>query len=590
MNGKKTDAGLTLRQSIEILIPYAKRYKRAFFTGFGCLVLKNGAGVCAPLVLRNGVNALTRGESGRLIALLALLLLAVCVLKGIFQYFTRLVLVGVSRDIEYDLRNDLFGNLVKLPPEYFAGQRTGDIMARATNDLNAVRMMLGPGVMYLSETTLTTLFAVAIMVGIDWRLTTMALLPAPLVSFAVVYFGQRIHERFERIQGMFSDISSRVQENLAGVRIVRAFAQEQAEIGKFESLNREYIRQNLRLVRLQGIFEPLLELLIGFTFLAVLWAGGAQVMQHRLSLGEFVMFNTYMGMLVWPMIALGWVVNLIQRGTASLGRIVEVLHQEPSIAAPLQPNRPAEIRGNIRFENVTVQFGNATALRDVSFEIEAGQTVAMVGHTGSGKSTAASLIPRLLDVSAGRVLLDGIDVREYDPAVLRRAIGFVPQESFLFSATLGENVAFGREGASAGEIRRAAETAGLATDIADFPAGYETIVGERGITLSGGQKQRTAIARAVIREAPVLILDDALASVDTLTEDRILTGLGEVFAGRTVILISHRISTVRQADRILVLEHGRIAESGTHDELNRLGGYYSELVSRQMLEDEITAA
>lgn len=590
MNGKKTDAGLTLRQSIEILIPYAKRYKRAFFTGFGCLVLKNGAGVCAPLVLRNGVNALTRGESGRSIALLALLLLAVCVLKGIFQYFTRLVLVGVSRDIEYDLRNDLFGNLVKLPPEYFAGQRTGDIMARATNDLNAVRMMLGPGVMYLSETTLTTLFAVAIMVGIDWRLTTMALLPAPLVSFAVVYFGQRIHERFERIQGMFSDISSRVQENLAGVRIVRAFAQEQAEIGKFESLNREYIRQNLRLVRLQGIFEPLLELLIGFTFLAVLWAGGAQVMQHRLSLGEFVMFNTYMGMLVWPMIALGWVVNLIQRGTASLGRIVEVLHQEPSIAAPLQPNRPAEIRGNIRFENVTVQFGNATALRDVSFEIEAGQTVAMVGHTGSGKSTAASLIPRLLDVSAGRVLLDGIDVREYDPAVLRRAIGFVPQESFLFSATLGENVAFGREGASAGEIRRAAETAGLATDIADFPAGYETIVGERGITLSGGQKQRTAIARAVIREAPVLILDDALASVDTLTEDRILTGLGEVFAGRTVILISHRISTVRQADRILVLEHGRIAESGTHDELNRLGGYYSELVSRQMLEDEITAA
>ncbi len=589
MSGSQSESGLTLRQSIRILLPYAKRYRREFLTGFVCLICKNGAGVCAPLVLRNGVNALTRGEPGSSIALLALLLLGVCVVKGIFQYFTRLVLVGVSRDIEYDLRNDLFGNLVQLPPEYFAGQRTGDIMARATNDLNAVRMMLGPGVMYLSETTLTTLFAVSIMMGIDWRLTTLALIPAPLVSFAVIYFGQRIHSRFEQIQGMFSDISSRVQENLAGVRIVRAFAQEEAEIAKFESLNREYIRQNLRLVKLQGIFEPLLELLIGLTFLAVLWAGGYQVMQHKLSLGEFVMFNTYMGMLVWPMIALGWVVNLIQRGTASLGRIVEVLHQKPSIAAPPEPKAPVEIRGNIRFENVAVKFGSTYALCDVTFDIPAGQTIAIVGHTGSGKSTLAGLIPRLLDVTAGRVLMDGIDVREYDPAVLRQAIGFVPQESFLFSATLGENVSFGRDNASEAAIREAAETAGLAGDIADFPAGYETIVGERGITLSGGQKQRTAIARAVIRQAPVLILDDALASVDTLTEDRILTGLAKVFAGRTVILISHRVSTVRHADQIVVLEHGKVVETGTHDELSGMGGYYSGLVSRQMLEDEMEA-
>jgi ATP-binding cassette subfamily B multidrug efflux pump len=577
-------------EAFRYLRPFLWRYRRGFFSGVACLVLKDAVAVCGPLVLGRGIDALKAGASGGIVAGFALLLLAVSATKGIFQYGMRVILIGVSRDIEYDLRNDLFGHVIRLSPGYFAKQRTGDIMARATNDLNQVRMLLGPGIMYCLETGLTFVLAVAIMLRLDWRLTAIAILPAPLVSLAMVYFGQRIHTRFERIQAKFSDISSRVQENLAGVRIVRAFAQERAEIRKFEQLNLEYIAENLRLVRLQGLLQPLLELLIGLTFLAVLWAGGYQVMRGRLTLGGFVTFNTYMGMLVWPMIALGWVVNLIQRGTASLSRIDEILRVKPEITSPALPSPPPAVRGEIRLENVSVCYGTHMALDGVSLVIPPGRIVAIVGHTGSGKSTLVSLIPRLLDPSGGRVLIDGVDARQFDPAELRRHVAFVPQETFLFSSTLGGNIAFGVEDGSPEQVQRAAEIAGLASDIEGFPAGFETVVGERGITLSGGQKQRTAIARAVMRDAPILILDDALSSVDTLTEDRILSGLSGVFRGRTVILISHRVSTVRNADEILVLEHGRIVERGSHPELVEAGGYYADLVTRQALEEELETA
>jgi len=576
-------------QSLRTVRKYLWRYRAGLAIGGVCLVLKDLAQAGQPLLIRAAVDSF-RGAPGAFVRFI-LYLIGLALFKGIFQYWMRVIIIGISRDIEFDLRNDLFAHLVRLSPDYYARTRTGDIMARATNDLNAVRMMLGPGVMYWFETSLTFLLAIVIMVSVDWRLAILAILPAPAVSFAVIFFGRRIHERFERIQGMFSDISSRVQENLSGVRMIRAFVQEQAEMRRFEELNRAYIKENIKLVRLQGLFEPLLEALIGMTFLVVLWAGGGQVLAGRISLGSFVMFNTYMGMLVWPMIAFGWVVNLTQRGGASLARINEILHERPSIAAPVgQVAELAQVAGDIEFRETVVDYPTGTALRGIDLHIPAGTTLAVVGHTGSGKSTLVQLIPRLLDPTAGAVLLDGVDLRRLDPEELRRHIGLVPQETFLFSATIAENIAFGVPNASAEEVCHAAEMAGLAGDIEGFPQGYQTMVGERGITLSGGQKQRTAIARALLRDPRILILDDALSAVDTLTEERILTHLAGVMKGRTVILISHRVSTVRQADRIVVLERGQIVEQGTHGELVAAGGYYADLTQKQMLEEELEQA
>ena len=567
---------------------YLWRYRWGMVLGLLCLVLKDLAQAVQPLMIGDAVDAF-RGEGASAFLRFAAYLVVLALLKGVFQFWMRVIIIGISRDIEYDLRNDLFQHLVSLSPDYYARTRTGDIMARATNDLNAVRMMLGPGVMYWCETSLTFALAMAIMLSMDWRLAILAVLPAPAVSLAVIFFGRVIHQRFERIQAMFSDISSRVQENLAGVRMVRAFVQERAEMRRFEELNRQYIAQNLKLVRIQGIFQPLLEALIGITFLVVLWVGGYQVLRGRITMGRFVMFNTYMGMLVWPMIALGWVVNLMQRGSASLGRINQILRERPTICAPARPVALARVRGEIEFRGVQMDYGNGPVLDGIDLRIAGGSTIAVVGHTGSGKTTLVDLVPRLMDPTRGVVTLDGVDLRHLDPAELRRNIGFVPQETFLFSATIADNIAFGVESASPDETRRAAERAGLAGDVEGFPSGYQTMVGERGITLSGGQKQRTAIARAILRDPPILILDDALSSVDTLTEERILTHLAGMMRGRTVILISHRVSTVRQADCIVVLERGRIVEQGSHADLVAAGGYYAVLSQKQTLEEELEA-
>jgi ATP-binding cassette, subfamily B, multidrug efflux pump len=572
-------------KSLATLRQHLWRYRRGLAAGAVCLILKDLSQAGQPLMIRGAIDGLSAHNG--LFVRFALYLVGLALLKGVFQYGMRVIIIGISRDIEYDLRNDLFRHLASLSPDFYGRTRTGDIMARATNDLNAVRMMLGPGVMYCFETGLTFALAIGIMVSVDWRLAIPAILPAPAVSLAVIFFGRAIHARFERIQEMFSDISSRVQENLSGVRMIRAFAQERAELRRFEELNRQYIAQNIRLVRIQGVFDPLLEALIGLTFLVVLWVGGYQVLKGRISIGSFVMFNTYMGMLVWPMIALGWVVNLMQRGAASLDRINQILAEKPTIAAPSNPVSIDAVRGEIEFRGVSVDYGSTLALDAVDLRIPAGATVAIVGHTGSGKSTLVNLIPRLMDPTAGAVLLDGIDLRALDPAALRHHIGFVPQETFLFSATVAENIAFGVDGATEEQIRRAAEIAGLAGDIEGFPEGYRTMVGERGITLSGGQKQRTAIARAILRDPRILILDDALSSVDTLTEERILQHLAGVMQGRTVILISHRVSTVRQADQIVVLSAGKIVEQGTHNELVAAGGYYAELSQKQTLEEEL---
>jgi len=578
-----------MRESVRTLRKYLWRYRWGMAVGFVCLALKDLAQAGQPVVIRNAIDALSAGQHPTGLLKFVGFLAGLALTKAVFQYWMRVTIIGISRDVEFDLRNDLFRHLVELSPDYYGRTRTGDIMARATNDLNAVRMMLGPAVMYCFETGLTFVLAIAIMVWVDWRLALLALAPAPVVSFVVIVSGRAIHTRFERIQEIFSDISSRVQENLSGVRMVRAFAQEKAEIRRFEDLNRHYIAQNLKLVRIDAIFEPLMQVLIGLTFLVVLWVGGHQVLSGHLSIGGFVMFNTFMGMLVWPMIALGWVVNLIQRGTASLARINQIFKETPTIRAPESPVRLGAVRGELEFHGVSMDYGSGPALNGIDLRIRAGETIAVIGHTGCGKSTLVNLVPRLMDPTSGYVSLDGIDLRELDPQELRRQIGFVPQETLLFSATIAENIAFGVEGASDAEIRRAAEIAGLATDIEGFPAGYQTMVGERGITLSGGQKQRTAIARAILRNPRILILDDALASVDTLTEERILTQLADVMRGRTVILISHRVSTVRQADQIVVLEKGRIVEKGTHGELMQSRGFYADLSQKQMLEEELEA-
>ena len=577
-----------MRKIIKTAGPYLWRHRGGLALGMGSLLARDILHASLPLVIRSGIDSLTKGFRISLLFEFAALLILLSAVKGIFQYWMRVILISISRDIEYELRNDLFSHLVRLSSDFYAKYRTGDIMARATNDLNAVRMMLGPGIMYWTETMFLSLFTIAVMLSTDWKLTLVCLVPAPLVSVVVILFGSRIHDRFESIQKMFSDISSRVQENLSGVRVVRAYAQEKAELQKFELLNQDYVHENIRLARLSALFMPLLQALIGMSFLLVLFAGGYQLLQHRISLGSFVMFNTYMGMLVWPMIALGWVVNLMQRGTASWGRIMELMREKPSIAAPasaLIERREAE--GALLFSQVAMKYPAGDALRNIDLEIPAGSTVALVGHTGSGKSTLVSLIPRLIDPTHGAVYLDGVDLRELDPEWLRRQIGFVPQETFLFSATLAENIAWGVEGASQEDIRCAAELAGLGPDIAGFPDGYQTTIGERGLTLSGGQKQRVAIARAILRNPRILVLDDALSSVDTLTEERILTGLSSVMQGRTTILISHRVSTVRSAGRIFVIEHGEIVEQGSHAELVANGGYYADLYQKQLLEEEL---
>jgi ATP-binding cassette subfamily B protein len=556
--------------------------------GMGSLILKDVVSASLPLVIRGGVDSLTSGFKLQLVFEFAAALVALSVVKGMFQYWMRVILIGTSRDIEYDLRNQLFSHLMTLSSDFYARYRTGDIMARSTNDLNAVRMMLGPGIMYWTETMFTAFLSVAVMLSVDWKLTLVCLIPAPLVSIAVMLFGKRIHDRFEVIQKMFSDISSRVQENLSGVRVIRAYAQEKPELHKFEVLNQAYVAENIRLAKLSALFMPLLQGLISLSFLMVLLAGGYRLLEHRISLGSFVMFNTYMGMLVWPMIAIGWVVNLMQRGRASWERIMQLMREKPAIFGG-EFKGAKEVQGAVRFESVEVKYPAGLALKKVDLAIAPGETIAIVGHTGSGKSTLVSLIPRLIDPTEGRVLLDGVDLREHDPEWVRRQIGFVPQETFLFSATLAENIAFGVGGATEQEIARAAELAGLAPDIAGFPAGYQTMIGERGLTLSGGQKQRVAIARAILRDPRILILDDALSSVDTLTEESILSSLAGVMRGRTTILISHRVSTVQGAHRIFVIEHGEVAEQGTHDQLIASGGYYADLYQKQLLEEELEA-
>jgi ATP-binding cassette subfamily B protein len=562
-------------------------------------------------VLKHAVDDLTAGVTRGKLALYGSALLAVGLVGGVFRFLMRRILVGVSRHIEYDMRNDFFAQLERMPAAYFQARRTGDFMSRATNDLNAVRQMVGPAVMYSANTLLGFVVALAVMISIDARLTLFSLLPLPFVSVSVKYFGTAIHTRFEEIQAQLSEMSAIAQEALSGVRVVRAYRQEQAELERFRLANIEYVRRNRRLIVVQGFFFPSMGFFLGLGSMLVLWLGSADVIAGRITLGEFVAFNAYLTMLAWPMIAFGWVTNMLQRGMASWKRMLEVMDAVPEIkdapAPAIQRTPSAEIRGQIEFRDLVFSYNGTPILDHVSARIEVGQTVAFVGVTGSGKSTLISLIARLHDPPPGTVFVDGVDVREMPLATLRGAIGFVPQEAFLFSDSLAANVAFGldaiRQAGQAGQvgqegentertrrIEQAAAVARLDKDVADFPKGYETVVGERGITLSGGQKQRTALARAVIIDPRILILDDALSAVDTYTEEEILSRLRAVMRQRTSIIVSHRISTVRDADRIFVLDRGCIVERGTHDELIKHDGLYADLHRKQLLEEELAAS
>jgi ATP-binding cassette subfamily B multidrug efflux pump len=591
-------------QRLSPLFPYLRRYWRSFAWGGLALILYNVCKAMIPLVIGGAISDMQHGLAAARIEVLALRLLGLAAVAAVCLYLTRQIIIGASREIEFDLRNDLFRHLTTQPPDFFQRHRTGDIMARSTNDLNAVRQLLGPAIMYSANTIVFTAAALPFMIRISPRLTLFAFLPLPFASVLVQYFGARIHTRFERIQAMFSDISAQAEENFSGARLIRAFAQEDAQIAAFETSNREYIRRSLLLARLMAMLWPTLEFFLGLSLVITLLVGGHQVLLHMhnpatgISVGQFTTYNVYMVQLTFPMIAIGWVVNLVQRGAASVVRINEIMLEPPSIddsqallSKPSPLNPEPSIHGHIRFNHLTFAYPTGpTILHDITLVIPAGSSLAIVGPTGSGKSTLVALIPRLYDAPPNEVFLDDRPLRDYPLQTLRHAIGFVPQETFLFSTTITDNIAFGTTTATESEVEQAAYTAHIATEILDFPAGFRTVVGERGMTLSGGQKQRTAIARAILRDPRILILDDALASVDTNTEDRILSNLRSAMEGRTTILIAHRVSTARTADRIAVLEAGRITEIGSHDELLARRGYYAELFEKQSLEEEILTA
>jgi ATP-binding cassette subfamily B multidrug efflux pump len=608
---------MSVAPAMRRLLPYYRPYVRTLVVGLVLVVISSGLGAVTPWLLRSGIDDLAARAPVSRIVWIAAAIIGIGFVGGALRFWMREILNGLSRYIEYDLRQALFAHLTTLDPGYFARTRTGDIMARLTNDLSAVRMAAGPAIMYLTNTVFGAAFALAFMLRIDVRLTLIALLPMVLLPLVMIVLGGRIHSRFEAVQEHFSTLTTQAQENFAGVRVVRAYRQERAEIERFAALNDTYVEKNMRLARLYGAMNPLFGLLAGLSVVVVLGLGGRLVVQGVITVGAFVAFGFYLSLLTWPLIALGWVINLFQRGAASMARLLEVLDARAEVASPVHPvplpaatsGRAIEFRG-VGFHYPVPEGGTARwVLRDVSFRIEAGATLAVVGATGSGKSALIDLIPRLSDPQEGEILIDGIPLRDLALNALRAEIGYVQQESFLFSDTIASNLAYGdasralvdhatadesgpvesREiGAHDATVHRwAAEVAQLDETVEAFPHGYGTLLGERGINLSGGQKQRLALSRALARRPRIVLLDDALSAVDTHTEAEILRGLRGTLAGRTAVIASHRISAVRDATWIIVLDGGRVVEQGVHDTLINAGGRYSALLSRQQLEEAL---
>ncbi len=577
---------------------YFKPYRRQMIGGILCILVSLSFGLFVPHLIGQAIDDLGAEITWDKIIYYPLVILGVNFVSGIFLFWQRRLLIDASRHIEFDMRRDFYAALVHQPLEYFQNTRVGDLMARATNDLGAIRQIVGPMILYSFQAIFALAIVLPILLNISVKLTLLLLIPMPLVSLTVKYLGEQIHVRFEKIQAFFSDITARAQENITGVRVIRAYAQEDSEIEEFEKLNREYADQNLRLVKFSAAMRPLLFFFIGLGFVIIVAVGIPMAVRGEITAGDFTAFILYLQRMIWYLIALGYVVNLYQRGTASLRRFNQVLEAKPAIADDERAEPRPDIRGGIEFRDLTFKYENERVLSDINLKINPGETVAFVGRTGSGKSTLMQLIPRLLEAPEGTVFIDGVPVRDYPLEQLRRAIGVVPQETFLFSDSLASNIAFGIDevpgkngnGSSSNgtiTVERAAEIAGLAEDVKDFPNGYDQLVGERGITLSGGQKQRTAIARAIMRDPRILILDDSLSAVDTFTEETILRNMRAIRRGRTTLIVSHRVSTIKDADLICVLDGGRIIERGTHDELLRHEGTYAALHQRQLLEEEL---
>jgi ATP-binding cassette subfamily B protein len=574
-------------RSLGRLYPYLMQHRARLGLGFVAIVFSNAFQMMGPWVMGRAVDGLYAGFSQRELLYYAAALVALTLLEGACRFGARWWFIGASRNMEYTLRADVFTHLEALPMAFYQQNKTGELMSRATNDLSNVRMLLGPGIMYSLNTIVTAVVAVAFMMSIDWRLTLLSLIPMPIVSVAVRKVGQRINVLTEESQGQLADLSARVQESMAGARVVKAFSQEVHEVEDFRRMNETLVEKNNRLIRVSSVFYPMMQFVIGLAIVIILWFGGSQVVQGTITRGQLVQFIFYLGTLAWPMIALGWVVNLLERGRASMQRLNYILDTESDINDTADIRTDFEPQGEIEFRNLTFSYNGTQVLKNISLRIAKGRTVAIVGATGSGKSSLVQLVPRLYNAPPNSLFIDGIPIERIPLETLRRAIGFIPQDTFLFGETIRENIAFGLEGASEQQVTRAAVVSNILEDIRQFPSGFNTIVGERGITLSGGQKQRTAISRAVIRDPKILILDDALSSVDTYTEEQILHELKAVMSGRTCILISHRVSTVKEADEIVVMNQGRIVERGTHEQLLDQEGYYAELHRRQLLEQEI---